>query len=48
MCCWVDGGGAGGEGALCSRIAVSECQWFLWGCEMMGCIWVGGGFLMGF
>jgi hypothetical protein len=34
MCCWV----AGGEGALCGRIAVSEGQWFLWGCDIMGCM----------
>jgi len=39
---------AGEEGALCGRIAVSEGQWFLWVCEMMGCMWVGGGFMMGF
>lgn len=44
MCCWV----AGGEGALCGRIAVSEGQWFLWGCDIMGCMWVGGGFMMCF
>jgi hypothetical protein len=34
MCCW----GGGGEGALCGRIAVSEGQWFLWGCDIMGCM----------
>ncbi len=45
--------GGGGGGVRVGRgLCVVELQFLkvsgFWGCEMMGCIWVGGDFMMGF